>query len=486
MSIETVELPVTAAPPATTPLPTAPSEPVSGVDFAWLRMDDPTNLMLVNGALVLHRPVERARVRALLENRFLPIPRFRQRLVAGRRGRPRWEPDPDFDLDRHLSEVQLPPPGGDAELREAIERLITVPLDRSYPLWGFHLLQGYKGGSVLLGRFHHAVGDGIALMLLLLSLTDLTPGLAEDPADSPFTALFCHTSPGLPVARAIAEQVMPEGMRLLLATSEAARRSGRLKTAAASALALARLILRPPDPKTLFRGPLGVAKRVAWSDALPLPRVKAVGRALSGTVNDVLLAAVAGGLRHYLEDRGQRVRGLSFRAAMPVNVRPLEEMAELGNRFGLVFLSLPVGIADPVERVAAVARRARALRRSAEPLVVYRILQLLGRVPERVQRLVVRLFAAKTTVVMTNMPGPRASLYLAGRPLDGVFFWVPQSGRVGMGISICSYAGEVRLGVATDAGLVPDPEAIVAGFMAEWEELVRRAESADGPASRAL
>jgi WS/DGAT/MGAT family acyltransferase len=439
-------------------------------------MDDPTNLMLVNGVLVLHQPVGRARVRALLEKRFLPIPRFRQRLAARRRGRPKWEPDPAFDLDRHLIEVELPAPGGDAELRDEIDRLMAVPLDRSYPLWGFHLLQGYKGGSVLLGRFHHAVGDGVALMLLLLSLSDRTPGLAEDPADSPFTALFCHTPEGLDAAREVASQVMPEGMRLLLVTSEAAERSGRLRIAAASALAFARLVLRPPDPPTLFRGPLGVPKRVAWSAGLPLARVKAVGKALSGTVNDVLLAAVAGGLRHYLEDRGQRVRGLHFRAAMPVNVRPLAEMAELGNRFGLVFLSLPVGIADPVARVAEVARRARALRRSAEPLVVYRILQLLGRVPLGVQRWVVRLFAAKTTVVMTNMPGPRETLYVAGRPLDGLFFWVPQSGRVGMGISICSYAGEVRLGVATDAGLVPDPEAIVAGFMAEWEELARRAE----------
>jgi len=474
MSLEIAELPETTT-PVDAALPAAGSEPVSGVDYAWLRMDDPTNLMLINGILVLHHRVELARVRALLAHRFLPIPRFRQRLGVGRRGRPRWEADPDFDLGHHLAEITLPSPGDDAALRAVIERLIAVPLDRSRPLWGFYLVQGYKGGSALFGRFHHAMGDGVAFMLLLLSLSDRTPGLAEDPADNPFTALFCHTPLGLTAAREAALALMPEGMHLLLATSEALRASGRLRTLAASTLALGRLLLRPPDPKTLFRGPLGVGKRVAWSSGLPLARVKEVGRALSGTVNDVLLAAVAGGLRHYLEDRGQRVRGLKIRAAMPVNVRPLEQMAELGNQFGLIFLSLPLGIADPVARVAEVSRRARALRRSAEPIVVYRILQALGLVPRFVQQIVVRLFAAKTTVVMTNMPGPCEGLYLAGQPLDGVFFWVPQSGRVGMGISICSYAGEVRVGVATDAGLVPDPEAIVRGFEEELAELERRA-----------
>jgi len=267
-------------------------------------------------------------------------------------------------------------------------------------------------------------------------------------------------------------------MRLLLATSEGMRAVGPWKRALGSAYAFARLVLRPNDPQTLFRGPLKVPKRVAWSEPLPLAGVKEVGRALGATVNDVLLAAVAGGLRHYLEDRGRRVAGVSFRAAMPVNVRPLERMAELGNQFGLVFLSLPVGIADPVARVAEVRRRSRALRSSAEPWVVYGILRLLGLVPAAVQRLVVRLFAAKTTIVMTNMPGPRERLYLGGRPLDGLFFWVPQSGRVGMGVSICSYAGEVRLGVATDAGLVPDPEAIVRAFTEEVAELARRARAA--------
>jgi diacylglycerol O-acyltransferase / wax synthase len=166
---------------------------------------------------------------------------------------------------------------------------------------------------------------------------------------------------------------------------------------------------------------------------------------------------------------------------MPVNLRPLEKMSDLGNQFGLIFLSLPVGILDPARRLAELRRRATALKRSTEPVVVYGILRAMGLSPHAIQKLVVRIFATKATAVMTNIPGPRQTVYLAGTPIRDIFFWVPQSGRVGLGVSICSYAGHVRLGVGTDAGLVPDPEEIVKGFHEELAELKRLA--AEAPAA---
>jgi WS/DGAT/MGAT family acyltransferase len=221
----------------------------------------------------------------------------------------------------------------------------------------------------------------------------------------------------------------------------------------------------------MFKGPLGVPKRVAWSERISVDEVKEVGKALGGTINDVLLSAMTGGLRRYLDRHGQDAKSLNFRAAMPVNLRPLEKMAQLGNQFGLIFLSLPVGAQNAVERLAELRRRSLALKRSAEPVVVYAILKMLGVVPLAIQKLVVKIFAAKTTAVMTNVPGPREVLRLAGRSIQEIFFWVPQSGRVSLGISIFSYAGYVRLGVGSDAGLVPDPEVIVEGFHEEFEEL---------------
>lgn len=452
------------------------NEPLSPVDHAWLRMDEPTNLMMINGVLVLGEPVDFARLRSVFAQRLAVLPRFRQKVVVDG-GRPHWEEDRAFDLGNHLLRVTLPAPGGDDELRAFINGIISAPLDPRRPLWLFHCIDNVNGGSVLFGQLHHAIGDGVALMLVLLSLTDLTPDPEASHSPNPFTAMLRGRSKeGLEKAREVAEEVMPDGMRLLLNPVEALRSTGRWLKGLASVGALGRLVLRPSDPKTLFKGPLVVEKRVAWSAAIPLEDVKAIGKALGGTINDVLVTAVAGGLRRYLEERGHEpLDALNFRVAMPVNLRSLEKMSDLGNQFGLIFLSLPVGILDPARRLAELRRRATTLKRSMEPLVVYGILKAMGLSPHALQKLVVRIFATKATAVMTNIPGPRQTIFLAGSPIRDVFFWVPQSGRVGLGVSICSYAGHVRLGVGTDAGLVPDPEGIVKGFHEEMAELKRLA-----------
>lgn len=456
--------------------PAAGSEPLSGVDYAWLRMDEPANLMLINGVLAMDQPVDLERLRETIARRLLSIPRFRQRVVVPRRGRPRWEPAVDFRLEDHVQALDLPAPGGDTELQEVIGHLIYTPLDLDKPLWQFHLVRNYRGGSALFARLHHAIGDGVALLLVLLSITDLTPAASEQGGEqNPFTELFVNPRPDHARVHALAEQVMPEGMRLLLLPVTALLASNRFKVGAAALVTLARLLLRLPDPATRFKGPLGVPKKIAWSAPLPVSAVREVGQALGGTVNDVLMAAMAGAFRRYLARHGEVPGGLDFRAAMPVNLRPMERMSRLGNEFGLVFLSLPVGLADPAERLAELRRRSNALKRSVEPVVVFGILRLLGVVPLWAQRLVVRIFASKTTAVMTNVPGPREPLYLAGKPIRDIFFWVPQAGRVGIGASICSYAGHVRMGVGTDAGLVPDPEAIVQDFHDEFEAMQRLA-----------
>lgn len=451
---------------------------MSSVDYAWLRMDEPCNLMVIHGVLVLDGPVAREDLAALMEERFLTIPRFRQRVVVPEgRGpfgrRPYWEWDADFDLANHLVESALPAPGGEAELREAVSALMGGPVDYSRPLWRFHLLQGYRGGSVIVPRLHHCLGDGIALMLVLLSLADFHPEGEAEGGENPFRTLFNGLGHDAGRVRALAERVMPEGMRLMLQPGDALRSVSRWVRGAAFTGALGRLALRIPDKKTVLKGQLCAGKRAAWSGPIPVERVKEIQAGLGGTMNDVLVAAVAGGLRRYLEARGSTLgESFGFRAAVPVNLRPLELMSQLGNQFGLVFLTLPVGIADPLERLAEVRRRMRSLRTSAEPLVVQQVLSVMGRIPLALQKVGVSLFGAKATAVLTNVPGPREALYLAGKRIDEIFFWVPQAGRLGIGISIFSYAGAVRIGIGTDAGLVPDPELIVEAIDREVEELL--------------
>jgi diacylglycerol O-acyltransferase len=468
----------------TSPPIAPPREPLSSVDFAWLRMDDPTNLMHINGVLVLDQPVTFESIRDIIEQRLLAIPRFRNRVVVPKRGKPYWEPDPAFDVANHVGSIVLPDPGGDAELREVVEKLISQQFDPAHPMWSFQVIQNFRGGTVIMAKLHHCMGDGVALMLVLLSMTDRTPQ-AESGARNPFLSLYTRQEQerqheehlDLETIRCLAEEIMPEGMRLMLHPAEAFRKvSGWVKAPAATG-ALGRLVFRPSDPRTVFKGPLGVAKSVAWSEALPLDEVKAVSKTLGGTINDVLLSAMTGGLRRYLTQNGGAPPpdDLNFRAAMPVNLRTMERMDQLGNQFGLIFLSLPVGIADPAKRLAELKRRSSSLKRSLEPVVVFGILDALGVVPRKVQDLVVSIFATKATAVMTNVPGPKEVLYLAGKPIQDIFFWVPQAGRVGIGISICSYAGRVRLGVGTDTGLVPDPEKIVTGFHEELEAMRRLA-----------
>lgn len=193
-------------------------------------------------------------------------------------------------------------------------------------------------------------------------------------------------------------------------------------------------------------------------------------KATGATINDLMIAAITGGLRRYLEEHGEEVA--DFRAAVPVNLRGPNEMGGLGNKFGLVFLDLPIGTVDMKKRLAAVRYRMEALKDSQEAPVSLDILGAIGFSAQAIQDVAVRIIGGKATTVLTNVPGPPIPLYLAGQPINDLMFWVPQSGRLGMGISILSYAGNVYVGVATDAGLVPDPDEIVQGFYAEYDELL--------------
>jgi len=439
---------------------------LSAVDAAWLRMEDPTNLMMVTGVLLFDSRLDVDRIRTVLEERLLSFARFRQRVEQPPLGvgLPQWVTDDRFDLDAHVHHVALPAPADKAALEAFVSDLLSTPLDFSKPLWQVHLVE-YADGSAIVSRIHHAIADGIALIQVLLSLTDATrrprkrppaarPTLAPDGGSSLLRAGGWLAQAGFGLARDPGQALKVAGL------------------GADAAVTLGRVALLPPDPATALKGTLGVRKRAAWSDPLPLAEVKAAGAHAGGTINDVLITATAGALRRYLTARGENVTGLDVRATVPVNLRPLAEAHRLGNQFGVVFLSLPLGIEAPRERLIEIKRRMDELKSSLQPLVAFGMLNAIGLLPGRLQPLPIQFFGSKASVVLTNVPGPREPLYLAGEPLRRAMFWVPQSGRLGLGISILSYAGEVLVGVASDAGLVPDPGTIVDGFHSELEELL--------------
>ncbi|HWQ11943.1 MAG TPA: wax ester/triacylglycerol synthase family O-acyltransferase [Roseiflexaceae bacterium] len=461
------------------------SEPFSNVDAAWLHMEDPTNLMMITGVLMFDAPVDFARFQAVVERRLLRFERFRMRVanLHQRAAAPRWELDPHFSIRSHVHRIALPAPGDQGALQELVSDMMSTPLDFTKPLWQFHLVENFEGGSAVITRLHHAIADGIALVQVLLSLTDDSPDAAEDAPARDGTrgapgALLGQVRAAVGRAVRAGGMLVSEGLETLTDPERALEAAW---LGASGAAALNKLLFMPPDPPTPLKGELGVEKRAAWSQPIPLEDVKAVGRLARGTVNDVLINAVAGALRRYLIRRGAPVEGLNIRAVVPVNLRPLDEpVTELGNRFGVVFLALPIGIDDPFDRLLELRRRTEAIKGSPEAVVAFGILNLIGASPPRLADMAVEMFGSKATAVMTNVPGPREPIYLAGTRVSKTMFWVPQSGHLGLGVSIFSYAGAVLLGVASDARLVPDPDAIVADFHAELGELVRLAHTVAG------
>jgi len=210
---------------------------------------------------------------------------------------------------------------------------------------------------------------------------------------------------------------------------------------------------------------------VAWCAPIPLEEVKAVGKALNCSINDVLLSCVAGAIAEYLLSLGDEVKGKEIRAMVPVNLRPIEEAYKLGNRFGLAPVVLPIGLANPIERVYEVRRRMSQLKGSMQPLLAFGLLAVAGLLIKPAQDAMLGLFSRKTTAVMTNVPGPREKLKLLGATLEQNLVWVPQSGSVGLGVSILSYGGGVQFGVIADAGLCPQPQKIIDGFEPEFAKL---------------
>ena len=192
---------------------------------------------------------------------------------------------------------------------------------------------------------------------------------------------------------------------------------------------------------------------------------------LNCSINDVLLSCVAGAIGAYLRAKGDKVQGKEIRAMVPVNLRPLDEAYKLGNRFGLAPVVLPIGLENPVERVYEVRRRMRELKGSLQPLLAFGLLAVAGLLIKPAQDALLNLFSRKTTAVMTNVPGPREKLRFLGSTLEQSLFWVPQSGSVGLGVSILSYGGGVQFGVITDTQLCSDPQNIINGFEPEFAKL---------------
>jgi len=459
------------------------AERMTRVDTAWLRMDNDVNLMTIVGVWLIEPRIGYEALCERVQDKLLKYGRFKQKVVEDAMGAS-WVEDTEFDNHHHVRHeklVRLPGQSERAALQARVGELATTPFDRTRPLWQFLLIEHYEGGSAMIARVHHCIADGIALISVVLSITDggqepparKRRQAADEEADwlsdtllKPLTALTIKAIglSGSGVAKSMEALANPP--HPLQGSLDMARTGYQVLSDAAA------LALMPDDSPTRLKGkPIG-AKRVAWGEPLPLDQVKAIGKALACSINDVLLACVAGAIGGYLRELGDDTTGKEIRAMVPVNLRPMDQAYKLGNHFGLVPLVLPIGIVNPVERVYAVRARMAELKGSYQPLLAFAVLAVAGLLIKPMQDAILNLFGKKTTAVMTNVPGPAVPLKICGSTLKQTMFWVPQSGDIGVGVSILSYGGGVQFGLITDAQLCPDPQKIIDRFEPEFEKLL--------------
>lgn len=444
-------------------------EPMTSADAAWLHMDSPANLMVVNSVSWYGGRIAPDRLEAAFRERVLPrFRRLRQRAVEPPVTlgvlAPHWEDDPAFDPAHHVRRVRLPAPGGDEELHAYVSEQASHPLDRSRPLWELHLIDGYREGTAVLWRSHHAIADGTALWQLTLAWVDPPPGGGRHEGQLPMVGDDDAAAPPptggvLSAARWLADRLRRHGPL------------DQLGALAAEAEMLTRLGFGPADEPSVLRGRLSGRKRMTWAPPLPLQEVRRAARRSGATVNDLCLAVVAGALRRYLLAHGEQVHRLT--AVVPVNLRPLDRPFDPGegNRFGLAYVRLPVATPDPAGRLREAKAAMDRAKATGEGLVVSGALSVMGRSPVELEHLWLDVYGNRATLVVTDVTGPRQRLSFDGVPLLGDVGWVPATGSIGVGVSIGSYAGTLIVGVAVDEALVPDADVLLGALEQELAEL---------------
>jgi diacylglycerol O-acyltransferase / wax synthase len=452
---------------------------LTAIDASFLHQEGPSSHMHI-GALVRAEgpPPPYEEFLDSIRLRLHLVPRYRQRLVhpPASSGRPLWADDRDFSLEYHVRHTALPSPGSDEQLHNLLARVFSQRLDRSKPLWELWLIEGLAdGGFALLSKSHHAMIDGIAGVDLGTVLFDLGPEPAPPPEG---------LRPWTPDAEPGAVELLAAGVAGITkaSLSVAGRALGGLARpqrtleqvlAAVEGLgeiAWAGLNPAPPSPLNV---PIGPHRRFA-AVGCELADFKAVKNAFGGTVNDVVLAVVAGALRRWLHARGVRTEGLELRALVPVSVRVAHERNGTGNRLAVMRGPLPVYVEDPVQRLSAVRSAMDDLKESKQAVGAEVLTRMQRFAPPTVLAQASRLnFSTRLfNLLVTNVPGPQFPLYVLGREMTSVFpiAFLPEDHA--LAIAIMSYNGQMNFGLLGDLDAMPDLDVVGEAIEASLAELV--------------
>jgi diacylglycerol O-acyltransferase / wax synthase len=448
---------------------------LSAQDAAFLYLERPHMHMHVAGVSILD-PSTTASGRvtaddlaAVLTSRLHLVPRFRQKVapVPGNLARPVWVDDEDFDVEFHLRQAALPKPGGRRELADFVQRVHSRPLDRSKPLWESYFIEGLEDGLVaILTKVHHAMIDGISGIDIATAMFDFQPEpviLAPEPwVPQP------EPSGSELLAEAVRDQLAnPVGM-VTSGVQSALRTPARLaRSLGAVAGGVRELAGLGTAPKGPFDGAIGPNRRFAMADA-PVQRFKDVKNSVGGTVNDVVLAVVAGALQKLMKTRREPTRNRELRAMVPVSVRSDAERMALGNRVTIVFVDLPVGPMDPVKRLKRITLATKGLKDSMMAVGADAIMNLGTWAPPTLHALAARLVSRGRwfNLVVSNVPGPQVPMYIAGAKLLVNYPVMPLAENVALSVAVTSLAGTMGFGLTGDWDGTPDLE-LLAAFLDE-------------------
>jgi WS/DGAT/MGAT family acyltransferase len=470
-------------------MPPAHKDRLSAVDASFLTQEKESSHMHVGALMVFEGPpptydefVEQ------VQSRMHLVPRYRQKLAFPRfeMGRPMWVDDPSFNLEYHVRHTALPKPGTMDQLHKLAARVFSQRLDRSKPLWETWLVQGLEENRcALISKTHHALIDGVAGVDLASVLFDLSP-VPSEVEPEPWTP---HPEPT--DAELVAEGVkglVRRPFSLAAQAAQAVQSPGRaLSTVRESTEALGEVLWAGmnPAPDVPLNVPIGPHRRL-HNERASLADFKTVKRAFGGTVNDVVLAVVAGGLRRWLRTRGVRTEGMELRALVPMSIRSEQEMSEGGNRIAAMRGPLPVYVEDPVERLRVVREAMAGVKESKQALGAEVIAGLQDFAPPTLLAQASRLnFSTRLfNLIVTNVPGPQFPLYLLGRELQELLpvAFLPQNHA--LAIAIMSYNGSVDFGLLADYDAMPDVSSVGDAIRASLDELLEAAREEAGSPSR--
>ena len=452
---------------------------LTGLDSSFLHLEQNGAHMHVAACMTFEGPSpHHDELVAAIEARLHLVPRYRQRLafVPLQQGRPVWVDDPHFNIRYHVRHTALPAPGGDEELRRLAGRLFSQRLDRNKPLWELWLVEGYQGDHfALISKTHHALVDGISGVDLVTVLFDSAPEpLPVHGPESPWVPRPMPTGAQL-LADALRERAtvpaeIARGVRAVMRGPRQIAEGTRDALVGVGALAFAGMNAAPPSP---FNQPIGPHRRFAWVRA-ELDEFRSTKSALGGTVNDVVLTAVAGALGRYLRRHGYPTRDLTLKAMVPVSVRADSARGALGNQVAAMMAPLPVGVTDPEERFALVHAAMADIKSSGQAVGAQALTELTGFAPPTIMDQAARLISRQRffNLVVTNVPGPQHPLFLLGRRLESLYPMVPLARNQGLGIALMSYAGALDFGLNGDFDVMADLDGLATDLQESIAELV--------------